>query len=82
VAARGVDGKPVFALGALHLAASLIDVLARLTMNPSDTDEERYERFVRAYFPPEYSGDDLPRRLCRELRILVCITCRSGSRSR
>jgi hypothetical protein len=66
----GIDRTArVFPLGALHLGASLIDVLARLTCNGRD-DQARYTRFVQDYLPPEYTHGDLPERIYQGLRNL------------
>ena len=59
----------VFALGALHLAASPIDVLARLTIDAKN-DLARYQGFVEEYFPQEYTDGALPPRLYQGLRNL------------
>ena len=64
----GIDRTAAtFPLGALHLAASLIDVLARLTSREKD-DLRRYEHFFREYFPVEYNANDLPAQLYSGLR--------------
>jgi hypothetical protein len=64
----GIDRTAgVFPLGALHLAASLIDVLARLTSREKD-DRVRYECFVRDYFPPEYEQNGIGTHLYRGVR--------------
>lgn len=65
----GIDQTAgLFPLGALHLAASLIDVLARLTSATNGNDKAQYERFVRDYFPPEYDQKGLAGHLYSELR--------------
>jgi hypothetical protein len=57
----------VFPLGALHLASSMIDVLARLSS--ADTrDKERYKWFVASYFPSQYGREGLPAQLYIGLR--------------
>jgi hypothetical protein len=67
---RGIERTAtVFPLGALHLGASLIDALARLSCDKKG-DQARYERFLQDYFPPEYAGNDLPTRLHQGLRNL------------
>jgi hypothetical protein len=58
----------VFPLGALHLAASLIDALARLTCDAKGGDLARYEWFLKRYLPSVYQVDDLPKQLYAGLR--------------
>ena len=59
----------VFPLGSLHLAASLIDVLARHTSERAQGgDAGQYEQFVREYLPSGYQGDDWPKQLYAGLR--------------
>ena len=59
---------PIFPLGALHLGACLIDVLARLTCDEKGTDVSRYERFVWKYLPSRYQVGDLPKQLYAGVR--------------
>jgi hypothetical protein len=66
---RGIEATAsVFPMGALHLAASLIDALARLTGDEKGGDMAQYEWFVRRYLPSAYHVDDLPRQLYAGLR--------------
>jgi hypothetical protein len=60
--------ESVFPLGALHLGASLIDALARLTCDENGGDFAQYKRFVTKYLPSEYHVDDLPKQLYAGLR--------------
>jgi predicted ATPase len=73
----------VFPLGALHLAASLIDALARLTFERArGGDAAQCEQFVREYFPIGYHADDLPGSFTRGFGLLACTTSRLGAGSR
>lgn len=77
----GIDQTArVFPLGALHLAASLIDVLARLTCNGND--QAQYVHFIEGYLPLEYKDDDLPKRIYQGLRNLGSTTSPSTPDSR
>jgi hypothetical protein len=58
----------VFPLGGLHLGASLIDALARLTCDEQGGDIAQYMRFVRKYLPTAYDVDDLPKQLYAGVR--------------
>jgi hypothetical protein len=68
---EAVDGiertGEVYAFGAFQLVGALLDTVSCLAKRRG-TRAARFARFVVAYFPSAYHGNDLPRRLYEDLR--------------
>ncbi len=68
---EAVDGiertAAVYAFGAFQLAGALLDTVSCLGTDRGSR-ADRFARFITAYFPAGYHGNDLPQQLYQDLR--------------